>query len=79
MLISSKHYHLLKFVAITIGILSLLLACQIPSKPALNPTPNNNATNVSETTDLSWENEGGATSYDVYFCIDPDLSMSPEA
>lgn len=34
---------------------------------ATTPTPSNNATSVATTTNLSWSNGGGATSYDVYF------------
>ena len=42
----------------------------LPSK-ATNPSPNNTATDRSISTDLSWSNGGGATSYDVYFGTDP--------
>lgn len=41
-----------------------------PPNPATNPTPSNSTSNVSITTNLSWSNGGGATSYDVYFGTD---------
>ncbi len=38
---------------------------------AQNPTPTNGATNVPTNQLLSWQNGGGATSYDVYFGTNP--------
>jgi hypothetical protein len=37
------------------------------SAKAINPTPAHGATNQLIDVDISWENGGGATSYDVYF------------
>jgi hypothetical protein len=39
---------------------------------AMNPSPIDGATDQSILVDLSWENGGGATSYDVYFGTDPN-------
>jgi hypothetical protein len=41
------------------------------SGKAINPTPANGATNQVISTTTSWENGGGATSYDVYFGTNP--------
>jgi len=42
----------------------------LPSK-AINPNPSNGSTDIFISTDVSWANGGGATSYDVYFGTDP--------
>ncbi|MCJ7728553.1 MAG: putative Ig domain-containing protein, partial [Sedimentisphaerales bacterium] len=42
----------------------------MPPIKAINPSPTNGATNCSISTDTSWSNGGGATSYDVYFGTD---------
>lgn len=42
----------------------------LPNKP-VNPSPTNGATNQSRTVDLSWQDGGGASSYDVYFGTNP--------
>jgi len=39
---------------------------------AVNPSPTDGASELSLNVNLSWENGGGATSYDVYFGTDPD-------
>jgi hypothetical protein len=44
----------------------LKLTCGVPEK-AGNPSPADSATNVSITTDLSWDAATGADNYDVYF------------
>ena len=46
---------------------------------ATNPVPADNATNVAmTTTDLTWDNQMGVTSYDVYFGTDPNpLNITP--
>lgn len=44
-------------------------SAQLPSS-AINPNPENSATNQSINTVISWSNGGGATSYDVYFGTD---------
>jgi CARDB len=51
--------------------------CLLPSMP-ISPSPYNGATNRSISTDVSWSNGGGATSYDVYFGTDssPDSGES---
>ena len=41
-----------------------------PPSQATNPSPSNGATNLAVTSQLCWNNGGGATSYDVYFGID---------
>jgi len=41
-----------------------------PPSKATSPSPSNAATGVSNTTNVSWSNGGGATSYDVYFGTD---------
>jgi len=41
-----------------------------PSKP-INPLPSHGASNISISSDISWENGGGASTYKVYFGTDP--------
>ena len=41
-----------------------------PPGPAQSPDPGNGSTGVFITTDISWQNGGGATSYKVYFGTD---------
>lgn len=45
-----------------------------PPQQATNPNPSDGETNVSTSTNLSWDDGGGATSYDVYFGTDPNPS-----
>ncbi len=47
-----------------------------PPEQAINPSPELNASNVSLEFVLSWENGGGAESYNVYFGTTPYLSNS---
>jgi hypothetical protein len=42
-----------------------------PEKPT-TPDPADDATDISVTADLSWEDGGGADTYDVYFGTDPE-------
>jgi hypothetical protein len=42
----------------------------LPQVKAVNPSPANNATNVSTTADLSWKTLPGTASHDVYFGTD---------
>jgi len=48
------------------GSANFIIKSDLPLK-AINPNPRNGEANKSITTDLSWTNGGGATSYDVYF------------